>query len=158
MAPIAAATGISESAVLNIWRCHGLQSHRNRQFRLSTDLNCVANLHDVVGLYLNPPAHVLVLSVDEKSQIQVFNRIQLGLPVKNGRLGTMMTHDDKRNESTTLFATLNVLDGTVIRHNMQRHRHQEFIQFLNMINAQVPADKVIHIIFDNYATHRHPKV
>jgi transposase len=108
---------------------------------------------DVVGLYVDPPAHAVVLSVDEKSQIQALDRTQPGLPMKSGRAGTM-THDYKRHGTTTLFAALNILDGR----NMQRHRHQEFIRFLNTIEAQVPAGKVIHAVVDNYATHKHPKV
>jgi|TARA_Y100000310_G_C20541362_1_gene743463 transposase len=156
-AMMATASGISESAVRRIWRSHGLQPHRYRQFKLSNDPNFVSKLRDVVGLYVDPPAHAIVLSVDEKSQIQALDRTQPGLPMKKGRLGTM-THDYKRNGTTTLFAALNVLDGTVIGRNMQRHRHQEFIRFLNLINAQVPADKAVHIILDNYATHKHPKV
>ncbi len=154
---MAAQTGISESAVRRIWRAHGLQPHRYRQFKLSNDPNFVGKLRDVVGLYVDPPAHAIVLSVDEKSQIQALDRTQPGLPMKKGRLGTM-THDYKRNGTTTLFAALNVLDGTVIGRNMQRHRHQEFIRFLNVINTHVPADKAVHIILDNYATHKHPTV
>ena len=154
---MAVAVGISESAVCRIWRGHGLQPHRYRQFKLSNDPNFVGKLRDVVGLYVDPPAHAIVLSVDEKSQIQALDRTQPGLPMKKGRLGTM-THDYKRNGTTTLFAALNILDGTVIGRNMQRHRHQEFIRVLNTINAQVPEDKAIHIILDNYATHKHPKV
>ena len=154
---MAVAVGISESAVRRIWRSHGLQPHRFRQFKLSSDPNFIGKLRDVVGLYVDPPAHAIVLSVDEKSQIQARDRSQPGLPMKKGRLGTM-THDYKRNGTTTLFAALNVLDGTVIGRNMQRHRHQEFIRFLNVINAQVPEDKAVHIILDNYATHKHPKV
>ena len=132
-AMMATATGISESAVRRIWRSHGLQPHRYRQFKLSNDPNFVRKLRDVVGLYVDPPAHAIVLSVDEKSQIQALDRTQPGLPMKKGRLGTM-THDYKRNGTTTLFAALNVLDGTVIGRNMQRHRHQEFIRFLNVIH------------------------
>ena len=154
---MAVAVGISESAVRRIWRSHGLQPHRFRQFKLSSDPNFVGKLRDVVGLYVDPPAHAIVLSVDEKSQIQARDRSQPGLPMKKGRLGTM-THDYKRNGTTTLFAALNVHDGTVIGRNMQRHRHQEFIRFLNVINAQVPEDKAVHIILDNYAPHKHPKV
>jgi len=154
---MAVAVGISESAVRRIWRSHGLQPHRFRQFKLSSDPNFIGKLRDVVGLYVDPPAHAIVLSVDEKSQIQALDRSQPGLPMKKGRLGTM-THDYKRNGTTTLFAALNVLDGTVIGRNMQRHRHQEFIRFLNVINAQVPEDKAVHIILDNHATHKHPKV
>ncbi len=156
-AMMASVVGISESAVRRTWRSHGLQPHRYRQFKLSNDPNFVGKLRDVVGLYVNPPAHAIVLSVDEKSQIQALDRTQPGLPMKKGRLGTM-THDYKRNGTTTLFAALNVLDGTGIGRNMQRHRHQEFIRFLNVINAQVPADKAVHIILDNDAAHKHPKV
>ena len=156
-AMVAVATGISASAVRRIWRSHGLQPHRYRQFKLSNDPKFVSKLRDVVGLYVDPPAHAIVLSVDEKSQIQALDRTQPGLPMKKGRLGTM-THDYKRHGTTTLFAALNVIDGTVIGRNMQRHRHQEFIRFLNVINAQVPADKAVHIILDNYAAHKHPKV
>ena len=154
---MAAVVRISESAIRRIWRSHGLQPHRFRQFKLSSDPNFVDKLRDVVGLYVNSPARAIVLSVDEKSQIQALDRTQPGLPMKKGRMGTM-THDYKRNGTTTLFAALNVLDGTVIGRNMQRHRHQEFIRFLNVINAQVPADKAVHIILDNYAVHKHPKV
>ena len=154
---MAKASGISASAVRRIWRAHGLQPHRYRRFKLSNDPNFVAKLRDVVGLYVDPPAHAIVLSVDEKSQIQALDRTQPGLPMKKGRLGTM-THDYKRHGTTTLFAALNVLDGTVIGRNMQRHRHQEFIRFLNAINAQVPEDKAVHLILDNYAAHKHPKV
>jgi transposase len=154
---MSAAVSISETAVRRIWRSHGLQPHRYRQFKISSDPKFISKLRDVVGLYVDPPAHAIVLSVDEKSQIQALDRTQPGLPMKKGRLGTM-THDYKRNGTTTLFAALNVLDGTVIGRNMQRHRHQEFIRFLNVIHAQVPEDKVIHIILDNYAVHKHPKV
>ncbi len=154
---MSAAVSISETAVRRIWRSHGLQPHRYRQFKISSDPKFVSKLRDVVGLYVDPPAHAIVLSVDEKSQIQALDRTQPGLPMKKGRLGTM-THDYKRNGTTTLFAALNVLDGTVIGRNMQRHRHQEFIRFLNVIHAQVPEDKAIHIILDNYAVHKHPKV
>jgi transposase len=156
-AMMTAQVGISEAAVRRIWRAHGLQPHRYRQFKLSNDPNFVSKLRDVVGLYVDPPAHAIVLSVDEKSQIQALDRTQPGLPMKKGRLGTM-THDYKRNGTTTLFAALNILDGTVIGRNMQRHRHQEFIRFLNVINAQVPEEKAVHVILDNYAVHKHPKV
>ena len=148
---------ISASSVQRIWRAHGLQPHRVKQFKLSTDPRFVDKLRDVVGLYVDPPAHAVVLSVDEKSQIQALDRTQPGLPMKKGRAGTM-THDYKRHGTTTLFAALNVLDGSVIGRNMQRHRHQEFIRFLNAIEAQVPVRKEIHAIVDNYATHKHPKV
>ena len=154
---MAKAAGISVSSVLRIWRSHGLAPHRMRQFKLSKDPKFVEKLQDIVGLYMAPPAHALVLSIDEKSQIQALDRTQPGLPMKKGRCGTM-THDYKRHGTTTLFAALNVLDGTVIGRNMQRHRHQEFIRFLNSIEAKVPAGKIIHVILDNYAAHKHPKV
>jgi len=156
-AMMAKAVDISASSVHRIWRAHGLQPHRLNQFKLSTDPRFVAKLRDIVGLYVDPPAHAVVLSVDEKSQIQALDRTQPGLPMKPGRAGTM-THDYKRHGTTTLFAALNVLDGTVIGRNMQRHRHQEFIRFLNTVEAQVPVRKTIHAIVDNYATHKHPKV
>jgi transposase len=156
-AMMAEATGISVSSVQRIWRSHGLQPHRVRQFKLSNDPDFVTKLRDVVGLYVDPPAHAIVLSVDEKSQIQALDRTQPGLPLKKGRAGTM-THDYKRHGTTTLFAALNVLDGTVIGRNMQRHRHQEFIRFLNDIERQVPVGKVVHVVLDNYAAHKHPKV
>src|SRR3979409_214178 len=156
-AMMAEAIGISVSSVQRIWRAHGLQPHRVRQFKLSNDPKFVDKLRDVVGLYVDPPAHAIVLSVDEKSQIQALDRTQPGLPLKQGRAGTM-THDYKRHGTTTLFAALNVLDGTVIGRNMQRHRHQEFIRFLNTAEAQVPVRMAIHAVVDNYATHKHPKV
>jgi transposase len=156
-AMMAKAAGVSVSSVQRIWRAHGLEPHRVRQFKLSNDPDFVAKLRDVVGLYVDPPAHSIVLSVDEKSQIQALDRTQPGLPLKKGRAGTM-THDYKRHGTTTLFAALDVLDGTVIGRNMQRHRHQEFIRFLNAVEAEVPAGKVVHVILDNYAAHKHPKV
>ena len=149
--------GISVSSVQRIWRAHGLQPHRWRQFKLSNDPHFAAKVRDIVGLYVNPPAHAIVLSVDEKSQIQALDRTQPGLPLKPGRCGTM-THDYKRHGTTTLFAALDVLEGKVIGKCMQRHRHQEFIRFLNAIEAAIPAGKVIHVILDNYATHKAPKV
>jgi transposase len=154
---MAKAAGVSVSSVQRIWRSHGLQPHRVQQFKLSKDPKFVEKLQDIVGLYMAPPAHALILSVDEKSQIQALDRTQPGLPMKKGRCGTM-THDYKRHGTTTLFAALNVLDGSVISRNMQRHRHQEFIRFLNAIEIQVPAGKIIHAILDNYAAHKHPKV
>src|SRR3979411_1609328 len=156
-AMMAEAIGISVSSVQRIWRAHGLQPHRVHQFKLSNDPKFIDKLRDVVGLYVDPPAHAIVLSVDEKSQIQALDRTQPGLPMKKGRAGTM-THDYKRHGTTTLFAALNVLDGTVIGRNMQRHRHQEFIRFLNTAEAQVPVRMAIHAVVDNYATHKHPKV
>ena len=121
------------------------------------DCQTLCEVRDTVGLYVDPPAHAIALSVDEKSQIQALDRTQPGLPMKKGRAGTM-TNDYKRHGTTTLFAALNVLDGPVIGRCMQRHRHQEFIRFLNQVEAEVPAGKVIHAIIDNYATHKHPKV
>jgi transposase len=156
-AMMAKEVGISVSSVQRIWRAHGLEPHRVRRFKLSTDPRFVDKLRDVVGLYVDPPAHAIVLSVDEKSQIQALDRTQPGLPMKKGRAGTM-THDYKRNGTTTLFAALNVLDGTVIGRNMQRHRHQEFIRFLNTVEAEVPVGKIVHVILDNYGAHKHPKV
>jgi transposase len=135
----------------------GHAPHRFRRFKLSNDPQFAAKLRDVVGLYVDPPAHAVVLSVDEKSQIQALDRTQPGLPLKKVRCGTM-THDYVRNGTTTLFAALDVLEGTVIGRCMQRHRHQEFIRFLNAIEAEVPAGKVVHVILDNYAAHKHPKV
>ncbi len=156
-AMMAEQVGISVSSVQRIWRAHGLAPHRVRQFKLSNDPDFVAKLRDVVGLYVDPPAHAIVLSVDEKSQIQALDRTQPGLPMKKGRAGTM-THDYKRNGTTTLFAALDVLEGKVIGRCMQRHRHQEFIRFLNTIERAVPGGKIVHVVLDNYATHKHPKV
>jgi transposase len=154
---MANAVGISVSSVQRIWRAHGLDPHRIRRFKLSKDPEFVPKLRDIIGLYIDPPAHAIVLSVDEKSQIQALDRTQPGLPMKKGRAGTM-THDYKRHGTTTLFAALNVLEGKVIGRCMQRHRHQEFIRFLNAIEANVPVGKVVHVILDNYAAHKHPKV
>jgi transposase len=149
--------GISVSSVQRIWRAHGLQPHRLRQFKLSNDPHFSTKLRDIVGLYVDPPAHAVVLSLDEKSQIQALDRTQPGLPLKRGRCGTM-THDYKRHGTTTLFAALDVLEGRVIGRCMQRHRHQEFIRFLNAIEREVPVGKLIHVILDNYAAHKHPRV
>ena len=154
---MAKVVGIGASTVQRIWKAHGLSPHRIRTFKLSKDPKFAEKLRDIVGLYIDPPAHAVVLSVDEKSQIQALDRTQPGLPIKKGRCGTM-THDYVRNGTTTLFAALNVLEGTVIARCMQRHRHQEFIRFLNTIEAEVPAGKVVHVILDNYATHKHPRV
>lgn len=128
-----------------------------KTFKLSNDPKFAEKSSDVVGFYVDPPAHAVVLSIDEKSQIQALDRTQPGLPMKKGRAGTM-THDYIRNGTTTLFAALNVLDGTVIGRNTQRHRHQELIRFLNQVEATVPAGKTVHAIVDNYAIHKHPKV
>ena len=156
-AAMAKSVGISISSVQRIWRAHGLRPHRVHLFKLSNDPAFTTKLRDIVGLYVDPPAHAVVLSVDEKSQIQALDRTQPGLPIKKGRCQTM-THDYKRNGTTTLFAALNVLEGKVIGRCMQRHRHQEFIRFLNAIEADVPAGKLVYVILDNYATHKHPKV
>jgi transposase len=154
---MAAASGLSVSSVQRIWRAHGLRPHQIRAFKLSTDPDFAAKVEDIVGLYVDPPAHAVVLSIDEKSQIQALDRTQPGLPMKPGRAGTM-THDYKRNGTTTLFAAFNVLDGTVIGQCMQRHRHQEFIRFLGAVERTVPPGKMIHVILDNYAAHKHAKV
>lgn len=154
---MAKAVGIGVASVQRIWKAHGLTPHRMKTFKLSNDPRFAEKFNDVVGLYVDPPAHAVVLSIDEKSQIQALDRTQPGLPMKKGRAGTM-THDYKRHGTTTLFAALDVLDGTVIGRNMQRHRHQEFIRFLNQVEAQVDPDKAVHVILDNYATHKHPKV
>jgi transposase len=154
---MAKAAGISLRSVQRIWQAHQLQPHRVRSFKRSRDPRFAEKMADIVGLYLDPPAHAVVLSIDEKSQIQALDRTQPGLPLKPGRCGTM-THDYKRHGTTTLFAALDILEGTVIGRCMQRHRHEEFIRFLNAIEREVPAGKVIHAIVDNYATHKHPKV
>ena len=154
---MARASGVSPAKVHQIWQAAGLAPHRYRRFKLSSDPAFAAKVEDVVGLYVDPPKHAIVLSIDEKSQIQALDRTQPGLPMKPGRLGTM-THDYKRHGTTTLFAALNVLDGTVIGRNMQRHRHQEFIRFLHAVEREVPAGKVIHVVLDNYAAHKHPNV
>src|SRR5918995_1521453 len=154
---MAKAARVSHRSVQRIWAAHGLKPHRIRTFKLSKDPQFAAKVRDIVGLYLNPPEHALVLSVDEKSQIQALDRTQPRLPMRPGRCETM-THDYKRHGTTTLFAALNVLDGRVIGQCMARHRHQEFIRFLNAIEREVPAGKVIHVILDNYAPHKHPKV
>src|SRR3954453_8080801 len=154
---MAEAVGVSLRSVQRVWAAHKLQPHRVRTFKRSRDPAFLAKLAAIVGLYMAPPRHAVVLSVDEKSQIQALDRTQPGLPIKPGKCGTM-THDYKRNGTTTLFAALNVLDGTVPGRCMQRHRHQEFLRFLNTVEAAVPAGKLIHAIMDNYGTHKHPKV
>jgi transposase len=156
-AAMAKVAGISVSSVQRIWRAHGLRPHLVRRFKLSNDPQFAAKLKEIVGLYVNPPNHAIVLSVDEKSQIQALDRTQPGLPMKKGRAGTI-THDYKRHGITTLFAALDVLEGKVIGQCMKRHRHQEFIRFLNVIDARVAKKKTVHVIVDNYAAHKHPKV
>jgi transposase len=156
-ASMAADADVSPSTVGRIWRVHGLKPHLVKTFKLSHDKRFAEKLEDVVGLYLHPPENAIVLSCDEKSQMQALDRTQPGLPMKKGRCGTM-THDYKRNGTTTLFAALNTLNGSVIQTCLPKHRHQEWIRFLNLIKRNVPTDKAIHIICDNYATHKHPKV
>lgn len=154
---MATAQGLSPASVHRIWDAHGLQPHRVRTFKLSTDPAFVEKLVDVVGLYMNPPDKAIVFCVDEKSQIQALQRSQPGLPMKTGRAGTM-THDYKRHGTTTLFAALDILAGTVIGSCHARHRHQEFRKFLNVLDQQAPADLAVHAIVDNYATHKHPAI
>lgn len=148
---------ISDSSVGRIWRTHGLKPHRVSRFKLSNDQQFKEKLEDVVGLYLAPPENAIVLSCDEKSQIQALDRTQPGLPLKWGRNATL-THDYKRNGTSTLFAALDVLTGEVIGQCDKHHRHTEWLKFLRLINKSVPPDKEVHIICDNYATHKHPKV
>ena len=154
---MAAAQGVSEATVRRIWRQHRLKPHLTKTFKLSRDKQFVEKLCDVVGLYLNPPDKALVLCVDEKSQIQALDRTQPGLPLKRGRCGTM-THDYKRHGTTTLFAALSLLDWRVIGDCMPRHRHQEFIRFLKQIDGTTPPAPDLHLIVDNYGTHKHPRV
>ena len=154
---MATAQGVSPATVQRIWDAHGLQPHRVKTFKLSRDQRFVEKLTDVVGLYLNPPDKALVLCVDEKSQIQALDRTQPGLPMKRGRCGTL-THDYKRNGTTTLFAALNVLEGTVIGHCMPRHRHQEFLKFLRHLQREPPPQLDLHMVLDNYGTHKHPVI
>lgn len=149
--------GISAASVSRHWRANGLKPHIVRRFKVSRDPKFIEKLEDIVGLYMSPPEHALVLCVDEKSQVQALDRTQPGLPLKKGRAATM-THDYKRNGTTTLFAALNVLDGKVIAQCQQRHRHIEWLNFLRKINRETPKDKTIHLIADNYATHKHPEV
>ena len=154
---MAQATGISAATVHRIWKAHGLQPHRVDTFKLSRDPEFVPKLRDVVGLYVDPPDKAMVFSVDEKSQIQALDRTQPGLPLKRGRAGTM-THDYKRNGTTTLFAALNVLTGDVIGECRARHTHQDFLAFLRKLDRETPADLALHIIVDNYAAHKHRAV
>ena len=149
--------GIDKSMVLRVWQASGLKPHFAKTFKVSDDKNFIEKVIDVVGLYLNPPEHALVLCADEKTSVQALDRTQPGLPLVKGRLGTM-THDYKRNGTTTLFAALEMAEGSVIATCMDRHRHQEWIKFLNLIDHQTPADLDLHLIVDNYATHKHPKV
>lgn len=154
---MAEAAGVSEKTVRRIWHQHGLKPHLARTFKLSSDPQFTEKLETIIGLYLNPPEHAIVLCADEKSQIQALDRTQPGLPLKKGRCGTM-THDYKRNGTATLFAAMNTLDGTVISMCDDRHRHQEWLKFLRVIDYVTPPGKELHLIADNYATHKHPKV
>ena len=149
--------GISKASVQRIWNANGLKPHLVKTFKLSNDPRFIEKLEDVVGLYLSPPEHALVFCLDEKTQIQALDRTQPGLPMKKGRAGTM-THDYKRNGTTTLFAALDVLKGEVIGQCMKRHRHQEFLKFLKAIDRGTPSHLDIHCIADNYSTHKHPRV
>lgn len=153
----AKAHGLSKATVQRFWNLHGLKPHLQRTFKLSRDKRFVEKLTDVVGLYLNPPEKALVLCVDEKSQIQALDRTQPGLPMKRGRCGTR-THDYVRHGTTTLFAALNVLNGKVVGQCLPRHRHQEFLKFLRHLDRELPEPLHLHLIVDNYATHKHPRV
>src|SRR6266404_8339348 len=152
-----AALGVSASTVLRHWQAHGLKPHIVRGFKVSRDPKFVEKLEDIVGLYMSPPEHALVLCCDEKSQVQALDRTQPGLPLKRGRAQTM-THDYKRHGVTTLFAAMNTLDGSVIGQCQTRHRHQEWLSFLRKIDRNTPKNKELHLIADNYATHKHPEV
>lgn len=154
---MAAASGLSDSTVGRLWRAHGLKPHLSRTFKLSNDKHFAEKLEAIVGLYLNPPDQAVVFSCDEKSQIQALDRTQPGLPIKKGRAATM-THDYKRNGTTSLFAALNIATGKVIGTCMRQHRHQEWIRFLNLVKAAAPEERQVHVICDNYATHKHAKV
>ncbi len=154
---MAKAQGVSPATVQRIWSARNIKPHRVKMFKLSNDKRFEEKLVDVVGLYLNPPEKAIVLSMDEKSQIQALDRTQPSLPMKKGRAGTM-THDYKRNGTTTLFAALDVLTGTVIGECLPRHRHIEFLKFLRRIDREVPKGLQVHLILDNYSTHKHENV
>ena len=154
---MAAKLGVSAASVSRHWRANGLKPHLVRGFKVSRDPKFAEKLEDIVGLYMTPPEHALVLCCDEKSQIQALDRTQPGLPLKKGRAATM-THDYKRNGTTTLFAALNILDGQIIAQCQKRHRHIEWLKFLRQIERETPKGKTLHLIADNYATHKHPKV
>jgi len=154
---MAQATGHHHATIARIWHAHGLKPHRVKRFKLSRDPQFVEKLRDVVGLYLHPPERAVVFSFDEKSQIQALDRTQPGLPMKKGRAGTM-THDYKRHGTTTLFAALDVATGTIVQECMPKHRHQEFLAFLKQMVRSVPKELAIHVILDNYATHKHAAV
>ena len=154
---LAAEQGVSKSTINSIWQGHNLKPHLEKTFKLSRDAKFLEKLTDVVGLYLNPPQQAMVLCVDEKSQIQALDRTQPGLPLKKGRCGTM-THDYKRNGTTTLFAALEILQGRVVGQCYERHRHQEFLRFLRRLDQQFPGETRLHLVMDNYGTHKHPRV
>lgn len=154
---MAKAQGVSKSTVSNIWRSHNLKPHRVKSLKLSWDVRFLEKLTDVVGLYLNPPQYALVLCVDEKSQIQALDRTQPGLLMKKGRCGTM-THDYKRNGTTTLFAALDILEGRVVGQCFKRHRHQEFLKFLRRLDREFSGKTPLHLVMDNYGTHNTPEV
>jgi transposase len=154
---MAASQGLSKSTVNTLWKSHNIKPHRTKTFKLSRDPNFLEKLTDVVGLYLNPPDKAIVLCVDEKSQIQALNRTQPGLPLKKGRCGTM-THDYKRNGTTTLFAALDLLEGKVIGDFHKRHRHQEFLKFMRRIDREFQGNQALHVVMDNYGTHGHAAV
>ncbi len=154
---LATEVGISKSTINNVWQSHNLKPHRVKPFKLSRDRRFLEKLTDVVGLYLNPPRQAIVLCVDEKSQIQALDRTQPGLPLKKGRYGTM-THDYKRNGTTTLFAALELLQGKVVGQCYERHRHQEFLKFLRRLDQEFPGEIPLHLVIDNYGTHTHEKV
>jgi transposase len=154
---MAEAQGVSRNTVNRLWELHNLKPHLNRTFKLSRDPKFLEKLTDVVGLYLNPPQKAAILCVDEKSQIQALDRTQPGLPLKKGRCGTM-THDYKRNGTTTLFAALSVLDGKVVGQCVPRHRHQEFLRFLRRLDREFPEELMLHLVMDNYGTHKTPEV
>jgi transposase len=154
---MAEATGYHHATIARIWQAHGLQPHRVDWFKLSKDPDFVAKLRDVVGLYLDPPERAVVFAFDEKSQIQALDRTQPGLPLKRGRAGTM-THDYKRHGTTTLFAALDVASGHIVRECLPRHRHQEFLRFMRRLERGVTPTLALHVILDNYATHKHPAV
>ena len=154
---MAATSGLSDSTIGRIWKAHGLKPHLSRTFKLSNDKQFAEKLEAIVGLYLNPPEHAVVFSCDEKSQIQALDRTQPGLPLKQGRAATM-THDYKRHGTTSLFAALNIATGKVIGTCMKKHRHQEWIRFLDLVKQSAPAERQVHVICDNYATHKHAKV
>jgi transposase len=154
---MAAAVGLSLRTIQRIWQAHRLQPHRLRTFKRSKDPAFAEKVEDIVGLYMHPPAHAVVLSIDEKSQIQALDRTQPGLPLKPGKCGTM-THDYKRHGTTTLFAALEIAQGKVVGQCYARHRHQEFLKFVKRLDQEFPGEVKLHMVMDNYGTHKHPRV